>query len=125
MAEIPRDDRFYWIYKKHMKTITSTDELYEELKDKLEPKKTVTIYKRDGTVLFESTKETVREAVLERLANDADLSGADLSGANLRGANLSGAELHNAKFYGQGGTQKLTKEQVPHFLAALGFIVEE
>jgi len=153
-----------------MKTITITDELYEELKDKLETKKTVTVYKRDGSVLFESTKETMRDAVLEKFARDANLrdanlscanlscanlrdanlSGADLrdanlyganlyganlsdanlrdanlSDANLRDANLSDAELQNVKFYGHGGTQKLTKEQVPVFLLALGFLVEE
>jgi len=111
-----------------------------------------------GTVLFESTKTTQREAILEAVESDADLSYAnlrnanlsyaDLSYANLRNANLSYAdlsyanlrdanlrnanlnganfnntELENAKFYGRGGTQKLTKEQVPTFLKALGFIV--
>jgi len=57
--------------------------------------------------------------------SDANLSGANLSGANLRDAYLRGAELHRAKFYGRGGTSKLTKEQVPTFLKALGFIIEE
>ena len=56
---------------------------------------------------------------------DADLSDADLSGADLSGAYLSGAELCNAKFYGKGGTQKLKKSQLPDFLAALGFIIED
>ena len=82
--------------------------------------KTVTIYKRDGSVLFESTKETMREAIIEKYLSDANLSG-----ANLRGADLSDAELHNAKFYGRGGAQKLTKAQVPLFFLALGFVVEE
>ena len=61
-----------------MKTIEITDELYEELKDKLEVKKTVTIYKRDGSVLFESTKAMMHNAVLERLAYGANLRDADL-----------------------------------------------
>jgi uncharacterized protein YjbI with pentapeptide repeats len=49
---------------------------------------------------------------------------ANLGGADLRGANLNGAELMNAKFYGKGGTSKLTKKQLPEFLNALGFQVE-
>jgi hypothetical protein len=176
------------------KTITISDELYEELKGQLETEKAkpkgVTISKRDGSILFSSTKDTIKEAVLERLASDADLSGANLSGAylsdadlhgaylrdanlsgaylsdaDLSGADLSGADLHgaylrdanlsgaylsdadlsgaylsdadlsgadlrdaelmHAKFYGKGGRKVLAKEQVTHFLAALGFVVEE
>ena len=61
---------------------------------------------------------------------DADLSGANLSdanlsGANLRDADLSGAELNCAKFYGRGGTKPLKRSQLPSFLGALGFIIEE
>ena len=61
---------------------------------------------------------------------DADLRGAGLYGVNLRGADLYGADLHgaelcNAKFYGKGGTKKLKKSQLPDFLAALGFVIEE
>jgi uncharacterized protein YjbI with pentapeptide repeats len=55
----------------------------------------------------------------------ADLSGADLSGANLRGADLSDAELNCAKFYGRGGTKTLKRSQLPSFLGALGFIIED
>ena len=55
---------------------------------------------------------------------EVNLNGAYLYGANLRGANLNGAELMNAKFYGEGGTSKLTKKQLPEFLNALGFQVE-
>jgi len=54
----------------------------------------------------------------------ANLIGADLSEADLREADFCGAELQNAKFYGRGGTQKLTKAQLPDFLNALGFQVE-
>jgi len=56
--------------------------------------------------------------------SDANFSGVDFRGADLLGANLNGAELQNAKFYGRGGTQKLTKAQLPDFLNALGFQVE-
>ena len=92
-----------------------------------------------GSIIFQSTKTTFKEAVQERLESNADLSGADLSDANLRGANLSGAdlrganlsdanlrgaELQNAKFYGKGGSVRLTKSQLPHFLSALGFVLE-
>ena len=171
-----------------MKKLTKQEALdkIEELKKYIDKKeeKGIIIYRIDDTVLFESTKQTVKEAVEEadlsganlykadlseanlyeaslsganlsganliktdlRGANlyKADLSGAYLSGANLRGANLRGAdlyeadlseahlyeanfentELQNAKFYGKGGTAKITKEQVPLFLKAFGFIVE-
>src|SRR3990167_7321328 len=43
----------------------------------------------------------------------ADLYGDNLSGANLYGANLSGANLYAEKFWGRGGTKKLTKKQLP------------
>ena len=70
----------------------------------------------------------------------ADLRGADLCGANLSGAdlrdadfsdadfsdaNLSGAEMQNVKFYGRGGTKPLKRSQLPGFLSALGFVIEE
>jgi len=57
--------------------------------------------------------------------SDADLSDADLRGANLSGANLSDAELYRALFYGRGGTKPLKRSQLPAFLAALGFVIEE
>ena len=49
----------------------------------------------DGTVLYESEKPTIKEALV-----DANLYGADLRGANLRGANLYGANLYGADLYG-------------------------
>ena len=55
----------------------------------------------------------------------ADLYGANLRGADLYGADLYGAELCDAKFCGKGGTKKLKKSQLPDFLAALGFVIEE
>jgi len=118
-----------------------------------------------GSIKFQSSKTTFREAVLEAVASDANLSGANLRGAdlsdanlrgadlsdanlrdanlsgadlsdanlrganlrgaNLSGANLSGAELNCAKFYGRGGTKPLKRSQLPYFLGALGFIIEE
>jgi uncharacterized protein YjbI with pentapeptide repeats len=57
-----------------------------------------------GNIIFESGKETIKEAVIEAKNSGADLSeanlrGADLSGANLRGANLRGADLSGANLY--------------------------
>jgi hypothetical protein len=68
-----------------------------------------------GSVLFESEKTTIKDAV----------RGAVLSGADLRGADLSDADFFNAKFYGKGGRTKIKKSQVDDFLTALGVIVEE
>ena len=116
----------------------------EEDKNKKETKKiNIQIKNRfTGSIILESEKTTWKEAVEEAKANlreadlrDADLRRADLRGAglygvNLRGADLYGADLHgaelcNAKFYGKGGTKKLKKSQLPDFLAALGFVIEE
>ena len=97
-----------------------------------------------GSIIFQSTKTTYKEAVEEANLREANLSGAnlseanlseaDLSGANLReanlreanlsGANLREAELHNAKFYGRGGHIKIKKENLAGFLGALGFDLE-
>jgi hypothetical protein len=96
-----------------MKTITVSDEEFEKVQSVLkkaetvpEPKKKTIIYKTDGSVLYESDKETVKEAVVEANLSganlyeadlsEADLSGADLSGADLSEANLSGANLYEA-----------------------------
>ncbi len=118
----------------------------EEDKNKKETKKiNIQIKNRfTGSIILESEKTTWKEAVEEAKANlalrEADLRGANLRGADLRGAglygvnlrradlygaDLHGAELCNAKFYGKGGTKKLKKSQLPDFLAALGFVIEE
>ncbi|MCF7836009.1 MAG: pentapeptide repeat-containing protein [Candidatus Marinimicrobia bacterium] len=55
----------------------------------------------------------------------ADLEGADLKDANLEGANLKGAEFYHTKFYGQGGSIKIKKNQVKDFFKALGVVVED
>ena len=98
----------------------------------------ICIKTRLGSVIFQSTKTTYKEAIIEKGdANlsgadlsgadlrGADLYGADLSGADLRGADLRGAELCNAKIYGRGGTKKLTTKQLPDFLNALGFQIQD
>ncbi len=98
-----------------------------------------------GSIIFQSTKTTYKEAVEEANLsganlsgadlneadlsgadlNEADLSEADLRGANLNEADLSEAEMQNAKFFGRGGTQRLKSSQLPDFVAALGFLIEE
>ena len=47
-------------------------------------------------VLFQSTKATIKEAVVEAVFEGANLNCADLNGANLNGANLNGANLKYA-----------------------------
>jgi hypothetical protein len=125
----------------------------EEVKETAKPK--AVIYNKDGEVLYSSDKGTVKEAVVEAVGKranlrEADLRGADLRGADLREADLRGADLReadlrgadlwgadlwgadlweaelcNAKFYGKGGTSKLKSKQIPEFLRALGFVVED
>ena len=73
-----------------------------------------------GEIIYQSTKATIKEAVEEAVSK-----GISLENANLENANLENADLENAKFYGKGGTIKLTKAQLPDFLNALGFQVEE
>ena len=110
-----------------MKTITISDEEFAKVQSVLKKEETVSeskkktiIYKTDGSVLYESDKETIKEAVVE-----ANLRGVDLRGVDLRGANLRGAELCEVKFFGKGGTTKIKKNQVSDFFKALGIIVEE
>jgi len=91
----------------------------EELKKYVNEEETKTskklqILSKTGSVLYESDKLTLKEAVEE----------ADLREANLYGADLREAELQNAKFYGKGGTTKIKKEQINDFLTALGVIAE-
>jgi len=95
--------------------------------------------KYNDSEIYVSTKDNVRDAVIEAMSkgvnlfgaylskanlSKADLFGANLSKSNLFGADLSGADLGNAKFYGKGGTIKLKKNQVEDFLNALGFQIE-
>ena len=49
-----------------------------------------------GSLLFQSTKTTLVEAIRDANLREADLNGADLRGADLRDANLIGADLRDA-----------------------------
>ena len=130
------------------------EEVQEIVKQNSKPKGVEIKRWDNGEVIFASTKQTMKEAVEEAVnegvslsyanlfdtnlpntnlsrvnLHNADLRNADLYNAHLQNANLYNAklyhaDLHNANFYGKGGTQKLTKEQVPDFLKALGFIIE-
>ena len=64
----------------------------------------------DESIIYQSTKPTLKEAVVEAVENDA---------------NLRGAELHSAKFYGKGGAKELKRSQLVDFLHALGFNIVE
>lgn len=164
-----------------LENLSEVKKYIEEAENKKEEKVVgIKIETRLGSLLFQSTKTTIKEAVMEAKdsgadlsyadLSDADLSGAylsgadlggadlggadlvgaylsdaDLSGANLRGANLrdanlrganlrgadisgadlSGAEMQNVKFYGRGGTRPLKRSQLPSFLGALGFVIED
>ena len=130
------------------KQVEISDETAKNLSEQFTKKK-IEIKTCAGSILYTSEKATLREAVIEAVGEGANLSGANLCDANLRdanlrdanlrdanlrnadlrdadlsGANLRGAELNCAKFYGRGGTQQLTKQQVPMFLEALGFIIK-
>ena len=95
------------------KQVEISDETAKNLSEQFTKKK-IEIKTCAGSILYTSEKATLREAVIEAVGE----------GANLSGANLRGAELNCAKFYGRGGTQQLTKQQVPMFLEALGFIIK-
>jgi len=82
-------------------------ECSQELPEKKQTK--IEIKTVGGSVLFTSTKTTLKEAVEEAVESGADLSDADLSGA---------------KFYGKGGKTKINKDQVNYFLTALGVVVK-
>jgi uncharacterized protein YjbI with pentapeptide repeats len=162
-------------YTLNNKQIELTDEEVQEIV-KQNSKVGLAIKNRfSGEVIFTSTKDTIKEAVEEAVANEANLReanlwganlwganlceanlrGADLSGANLWGANLTGANLRGAnlteadlrvanlceanlrdanlseadlteaKFYGKGGTTRISKSQVDDFMKALGVIIED
>ena len=94
------------------KTIQVSDETYEKIKEQLkekEPKKKTEILNNSDDVIYSSDKETIKEAVVEAVSDEADLYGADLM---------------SAKFYGKGGNTKIKKKDLDNFLKALGIIVE-
>jgi Family of unknown function (DUF5758)/Pentapeptide repeats (8 copies) len=53
-----------------------------------------------GKVLFETTAETLKDAVIAAVKSGVNLSGANLSGADLSRADLSGAYLPVANLFG-------------------------
>ena len=67
-------------------------------------------------IIFESTKETLREAVLEAIEKEADLSKADLSWADLSKANLSSTNYWKTNYWKCKVTKK-TKEQILESIA--------
>jgi len=54
----------------------------------------------DGSIIYQSTKPTLRGAVVEAVGKGAYLSGADLISANLIGADLISANLSDAYLIG-------------------------
>ena len=74
------------------------EELKKYVESPIEETKTVGIEIKSifGSVIFQSTKTTLVEAILEANLYGADLSGANLYGANLYEANLYGADLSGA-----------------------------
>ena len=85
------------------KTITVSDSTYLKIKEQIESenlkeKKEVGLEIKTylGTVLFKSSKTTIKEAVEEAVSKDANLGSANLNGADLRGANLRSADLRGA-----------------------------
>ena len=91
-------------FKKYVNEVDTKKEVKIEIKNRW-----------TGDILFSSTKETIREAVIEAVAKGANLKGAnlkgaylegaylkytDLKGANLKGANLEGADLKGADLKG-------------------------
>ena len=46
-----------------------------------------------GAVIYESDKDTFKEAVEEAVASGSDMSYSDMSGADMRGSNMSGADM--------------------------------
>ena len=61
-----------------MKTITITDEQYEKIKSQLKEieikkEKIVITNRYDNSIIFESTKETIREAVEEAVIKSANI----------------------------------------------------
>ena len=59
-----------------------------------------------GAVIYTSQAATVKDAVVEAVAKDANLRGADLTDAYLRGAYLTGANLTGAYLRDANGEKK-------------------
>jgi len=89
----------------------------DEVDNKVEEPIGIAIKSRydESTIVYQSTKATIKEAVEEAVPGGADLNGADLHDSNLSGANLRysnlrdadlcdadlrGADLHGANLHG-------------------------
>jgi len=58
-------------------------------------------HRYSGKTIYRSeTAETVKEAVLEAVEKEINLSGSNLSGSNLRGSNLRGSDLRGSDLRG-------------------------
>ena len=57
-------------------------------------------HRYSGKILFESDKDTIKEALIEAVIKKRSLGGADLKGAYLGGADLKGADLVGANLVG-------------------------
>ena len=89
------------------KTITISDETYKLIKDQVDKDNVkekqevgLEIKTMMGSLLFKSSKTTMKEAVQEAVSKYANLEYANLGGANLKGANLEGANLGGANLKG-------------------------
>ena len=74
----------------------------EECGSIVSKKESIKIVSKYGSskVLFQSTKTTIKEAVVEAVSKCANLKCADLKGADLKGADLKGADLEGADLEG-------------------------
>ena len=102
------------------KTITISDETYKKIEkqvledNKVKEEKKIEIKTFGGTVLYSSSKTTIKEAIIEAVGKSA----------NLEDAYLEGANFYHTKFYGIGGNTRIKKEQINDFLTALGVVAE-
>ena len=86
------------------KTITISDETYKLIKDQVDKDNVkekqevgLEIKTMMGSLLFKSSKTTMKEAVQEAVSKYANLEDANLEYANLKGANLEGANTKYCK----------------------------
>ena len=82
-----------------LKKIDELQSFVSECDQKQEVKKSWKIEIKNrltGSILFQSDRETIKEAIVEAVENNANLSDANLRDANLRGADLCGADLCGA-----------------------------
>jgi uncharacterized protein YjbI with pentapeptide repeats len=81
-----------------LENLDEVKKFIQEAEKKEEKMVGIAIKNQLGEVIFQSTKTTYREAIIEK--GDANLRGADLRGADLCDANLRGADLCDADLCG-------------------------